>query len=149
MNYDKIIDYAAGFSEKEFEKYGNDITKCPRVASVVHLVIMAQGVIDNGGLIYFFENNWPGLTYDQFIDAYNEIGCPISANKIMTAKLSFGLPNVESDVDGRRKFMESNKGEDGHIFGWGKDIYGAAGVYESLARYVIKNKSFFGEMDWE
>lgn len=41
----------------------------------VALVLIGQAAIDNGGLKYFFENDWlEGVTYSHFADAYERIG---------------------------------------------------------------------------
>jgi hypothetical protein len=47
----------------------------PEPLATTWAVVTSQGVIDNGGLQYFFENDWPAsVTYSVFSDAYRTIG---------------------------------------------------------------------------
>src|SRR4026209_325238 len=54
-------------------------------------VYSAQPVIDNGGFVYFFENDWPGNPpYSSFSEAYREIGATDVADWIDRAARLFG-----------------------------------------------------------
>ena len=55
---------------------GDDMSRLPESVRIFLLVNGAQGVIDNGGYNYFFEEDWPGSPpYEDFVDAYEAIGC--------------------------------------------------------------------------
>src|SRR6478735_2557646 len=71
-----------------------DIAKLPVRVRTVALVHAAQGVIDNGGLQYFFESDFPSKPdYVLFIEAYRAIGAEDAAN---TLAKSVGLFPFES-----------------------------------------------------
>ena len=72
--YEKII-------EKEF-----DVNKSPFLEKVVVMVTAAQGIIDNGGFDYFFEDQFEGNPdYEEFVKVFNEIGARESAEAIQKA----------------------------------------------------------------
>lgn len=83
----------------------------PPPQSVVALVVPAQGVIDNGGLRYFFENDWPGQPpYSVFVDAYQVIGADPEARAIAEAAASFGVTHPERDRAARLAGLEAAVG---------------------------------------
>jgi hypothetical protein len=51
---DRAIDYAMAEAKRV-----RDPDKLPPAVKTILLVHAAQGVIDNGGLQYFFEADWP------------------------------------------------------------------------------------------
>lgn len=143
MDTDNIILKASNIADNIFKKNGRIHDKCPRQISVFIKVFYAQGIIDNGGLEYFFENDWPGKPpYADFVDAFKEIGCVDSANNIASAAKSFGIDDPQNHIDKRRKYMAENK-KRGRISGWPKDIYGHEGVFDALAKYVLLNSELF------
>ncbi len=59
-------------------------------AQTVLLIGTAQGVLDNGGLRYFFESDFPGRpSYETFADAYARIGAQQCADAIRQAAARF------------------------------------------------------------
>ena len=67
----RVLD--AGFDR--LESLDNDVSRIEQPLRTVLVVYSAQGVIDNGGLAYFFERDWPHHPpYDVFVSAYEAIG---------------------------------------------------------------------------
>lgn len=127
----------------------NDASLLEEPYRTVALVQAAQGVIDNGGLIYFFESDWPGQPpYKLFSDAYRRIGKPEAANDIDTAAASFGVDQPEKHRELRQAFMDTQFGtedEDGEevegLFEvtWTDRILGDDTVWDALEAWVKKH----------
>jgi Domain of unknown function (DUF4375) len=74
----------------------------------VWAIYQAQGVIDNGGLQYFFENDWPrNPPYSVFIGAYRAVGANEAADCLEEAVRLFPRVDPEADLEMRRDFMDS------------------------------------------
>src|SRR5688500_18729456 len=79
------LDRAMEYTCAELERVG-DLEKLPRAVRTVAVVQVAQGIIDNGGLQYFFESDFPNQPpYDIFVDAYREIGAIVEADALAAA----------------------------------------------------------------
>ncbi len=96
------MEYARG----ELERVG-DPDKLPAPIRTVLLVQAAQGVIDNGGLQYFFEGDWPGQPpYSAFVDAYREIGAIEEAQTLANAVALFPFPEPHLSQRRRGEFLD-------------------------------------------
>jgi hypothetical protein len=100
--FDKAIDHAL----REFDRVG-DLDKLPRAIRTVAIVQSAQGIIDNGGLQYFFESDFPNQPpYTIFVDAYREIGASAEADALGSAVALFPFAQPHKDKAGRDSFLE-------------------------------------------
>jgi hypothetical protein len=91
-----------------------DLSKLPVELRIVVIVQAAQGVIDNGGLQYFFEVDFPDKPpYSMFVDAYREIGASDAALVLDKAVSLFPFRAPHQHVEDRNWFMDSFKNEDG------------------------------------
>ena len=76
----------------------------------VAIIYSAQGVIDNGGMGYFFENDWPNNPpYSVFADAYERIGRVDAARALRDALKSFDVPNPERNRKARMEYMKAHQ----------------------------------------
>jgi len=74
----------------------------------VWAVTQAQGIIDNGGLQYFFENDWPERPpYALFVDAFRRIGANEAADCIQDAVQMFPSNSPHLDYEMRGDYMDS------------------------------------------
>jgi len=74
----------------------------------VWAVEQAQGVVDNGGFQYFFENDWPeNPPYSVFMDAFRRIGAQEAADCIQDAAEMFPSTSPHLDYQMRRDHMDS------------------------------------------
>jgi hypothetical protein len=135
------LDFCIKFSDVAFEqldKVDDDPTKLAEPYKTFVLVYNAQGVIDNGGFKYFFENDWPTKTpYSEFADAYHRIGRIEAASALRSAAASFGMERPEFDCDARREYM--NKHYDAGKFGvkgWNDCVCGDEQVWTDLAKWT-------------
>jgi Domain of unknown function (DUF4375) len=99
---DRAVDYAMA----EASRVG-DPAKLSSAVRTVLLVHAAQGIIDNGGLQYFFESDWPGQPpYSTFTDAYRAIGAEAEADALAAAVALFPFADPHKHQSRRRKFLE-------------------------------------------
>ena len=107
----------------------------------VVLVIAAEGVIDNGGLRLFFENDWPDHPpYSTFSAAFRTIGADDLADAIETAAALFPGTEPERDTAARLSFLATPEAAalDRLDASWSPDL-------ESLlGRYIDAHLAEFG-----
>jgi hypothetical protein len=88
--------------------------KLPEPLLTVWAVEQAQGIIDNGGFQYFFENDWPeNPEYAVFVDAFRRIGAAEAADCIQDAVSMFPSSAPNLDCDMRREHMDFLREQDG------------------------------------
>ena len=88
---------------------GASIFSLPWVPQVVGIIEAAQGVIDNGGFIYFFEQDWIDQPpYSVFGKAFRAIGADECADCIEVAASLFPFPDPQRKWEARREYMISN-----------------------------------------
>jgi hypothetical protein len=115
----------------------------------VWAVEQAQGVIDNGGLQYFFENDWPeNPPYALFIDAFRRIGAQQAADCIQDAVEMFPSKSPHLDYQMRRDYMDSLRAKEGDeesvVDKLGGRIIDLGGdTFIRLARYVLDHVDSF------
>ena len=154
----EIIQAVADLVDERYAEAGHDISKFGDPYLTIKLVLGAQATIDNGGLNYFFENDWPGNPpYSYFVDAYERIACSASAKSIAHAAKSFGVERPEADYLFRRKFMAENYDEKRRtVKGWPDPVFGSQSVWHHLAlwiythpelRKVVEGQVRAGEVD--
>ena len=107
----------------------------------IAVIFAAQGVIDNGGFRYFFENDWPkNPPYSIFYDAYDRIGLQDEAKNLKDAVLSFGINGPERQIELRNKYIDENYDEDKfEVKGWNDTICGNEFVWDKLVLWVKDN----------
>jgi hypothetical protein len=81
-------------AEAMLSSVDGDLNRLPEAVQIFLLINGAQGVIDNGGYIYFFEEDWPNTPpYDDFISAYEAIGCSQQADDLRRVVATFPFDN--------------------------------------------------------
>jgi hypothetical protein len=97
-------------SDELYERIGDaSIFSLPWVSQVVTVFLGAQGYIDNGGFIYFFEGDYPGTPpYSVFADAYRAIGANESAECIEAAVSLFPFLEPQLHGDARRDYLRDH-----------------------------------------
>src|SRR4051794_7668624 len=104
-HYDRVTNYAREEAEKV-----KDIAKLPPPVRTVACVLTGQGVINNGGLHYFFESDFPNSPpYSFFVEAYRMIGANDAADALEKAVALFPFKDPQRHVDRRNKFLDSFK----------------------------------------
>ena len=76
----------------------------------VWAVVFAQGIIDNGGFGYFFENDFPeNPPYSVFWEAFRRIGALESSQCIETVANLFPAQRPELDYQMRRDYLNLSR----------------------------------------
>ena len=126
-----------------------DVTKLVTPIRTVALVHAAQGVIDNGGLQYFFESDFPGKPdYALFVEAYRAIGADDAARTLAQAVALFPFESPHMHVKKRNEFLDSFLDEDDEPVDspfeplTGK-LCGEQSVWEKLKKYVAEHSAAF------
>jgi hypothetical protein len=133
-------------AEAMLSSVDNDMSQLPEAVQVFLLVNGAQGAIDNGGFVFFFGNDWPGTQpYEDFIAAYETIGCieQAAALRRIVATFPFSEPHLHQKK--RREFIDARY--DKEAFGipeWHPDLQHFGNVvWEKLAKYLRRNREAF------
>jgi uncharacterized protein DUF4375 len=143
VTLESILDKAASVSFRRLKRVGDDPRKLPAAESTLVVVYGAQGVIDNGGFRYFFENDWSGRPpYSLFSDAYRQIGSAQTAALLDRAVSLFPFPRPHLASRKRNQFMDSLP-EDHELFALGDRVCGDQTVWQNLERYVTNNLAAF------
>ena len=143
--FDHAVDYAISRARTV-----GDVGQLPEVVRVVALVHTAQAVIDNGGLHYFFEIDFPGRpSYGRFSAAYLAIGAEEAATNLERAVKLFPFDNPHLNVRKRNACMdrfrdsEGNEREASPFRALERHLCGNAGVWRCLRAYVRTHANSF------
>jgi hypothetical protein len=114
---------------------------------VVWAVVHSFGIIGNGGLRFFFENDWPkGVTYAKFIEAYNTIGAIESAQCLSeVVSLLFGDKH-DIGIEERRTILDKWDNVTPSLLANFSRIFLIPNnqMDRLLSTYISKNESYFG-----
>src|SRR4051812_22438859 len=96
-------------AEDKLASVGDDMSLLPETVRVFLLVNGAQGVIDNGGYRYFFGQDWPGTPpYEDFISAYEAIGCRQQAADLRRVIATFPFSDPHLCKEKRQAFIDAH-----------------------------------------
>jgi hypothetical protein len=139
---DNAMDYACA----EFERVG-DLDKLPRPVRTVVIVQTAQGLIDNGGIQYFFESGFPNQPpYDIFVDAYREIGAVAEADALAAAIRLFPFAEPHKNPAARDEFLQHlHENDSSPLWDFDGKLCGSEEVWRLLASYVGRNPQSFSK----
>lgn len=143
MDDDTLLDKMSDIAFEKMDAADDDLSNVEEPYRTVAIIYAAQGVIDNGGLVYFFENDWPRTPpYSVYADAYERIGRLEAAKAIRDAAASFGIDTPEKNIETRRQFIEQHYNDDEvGVDGWNDCICGDKKVWSDLASWVRKHPS--------
>lgn len=141
---ESYLENASTIAFKKLDDAGGNIESLDEPYRTIVTIYAAQGVIDNGGLFYFFESDWPNNPpYSLFADAYRRIDRMEAGDAIESAASSFAIRNPERNKDFRNDFMERQFGTDdteGEMsIEWNDCICGDEEVWNCLAAWLRKN----------
>ena len=137
-----MLDRAVKVAFRTLDAAGGDARRLPVPMATVVCVYGAQGVIDNGGFQYFFENDWPCQPpYSMFWKAYARIGAHEAAAAIESAVALFPFARPHRSRAKREAFMAARSRSD--RFFRLDTVCGDATVWPKLEAYVRANASAF------
>jgi hypothetical protein len=134
---------AAEVAFGRLRRAGGNPRRLAEPARTLVLVYGAQGVIDNGGFRYFFENDWPGRPpYSWFSRAYRRIGANRAAALLDEAVTLFPFARPHLARRKRNVFIDT-LAEDSRLFALGDRLCGDTSVWRKLEKFVVANRGQF------
>lgn len=148
---ESITDKAYDLAQSMLDETDGDVNNLPEVLQTVILVFIGQGVIDNGGLQYFYENDFPGQpSYDVIVAAFRRIGAEAVADCIERTADMFPFPTPHKKREERNDWMGSIEDEEGHEFHQLSNFAcGHESVWPLLDAYVFKYRAFLEDLPTE
>lgn len=132
--------------EMIFDKYGGagSISEVPEPARTVLAIYAAQGVIDHGGLGYFFEADFPSDdAYEVIAKSYRNIDMAQKADALEKVLSLFPEANPHANLDERQVFLNKyfDYGNLHPTVSWAEDVLDGSydGVYEKALNYYREN----------
>src|SRR5688500_8764243 len=109
----RLLESVSAEAFARLEAAGGDPRKLIDPWRTVVVVHAAQGVIDNGGLRYFFGNDFPeNPPYSVFEDAYRRIGAGRAADALGRATRLFRFADPQLDLEQRREVLEDAESQE-------------------------------------
>ncbi len=140
------VDDAADFAFDVLKSLNNDISCMPTSLQTFLRVYLAQGILDNGGLQYFFESNFEDCPpYSVFVDAYVTVGAADAAKLLDQAVAMFNDPDAHLDANARQAVMESLWNDPSEGFAdLDLKLCGYESVWDDLRQFVLSHRDEFG-----
>src|SRR4051812_34236375 len=112
-----FLNRASDFAIARLKEAGNRLSRLPPPLQIVIIISSAQGIIDNGGLEYFYENDSPGNPpYSFFSDAYHLIGADGAAECIEKTASMFPFSEPHRFEGRRRQFLDRGSSPEFRLF---------------------------------
>lgn len=136
---DDLLDTYADLAFSKLDALGGDPSHLSKPMQTLVVVVSAQGVIDNGGLEYFYSGNFPGNPpYTVFEEAFKTIGATPAAEAIAGSAALFAIPDPHLNLDHRHEVMKSRGTA---MFSTFESAF--EDTYKKLLEYCIKNDAAF------
>lgn len=138
---DQPYDYAVS----RLHAAGGDMDMLPVELRTLLIVESAQGMIDNGGLAYFYEADFPNNPpYSIFVEAYRRIGADAAAACIEQTALMFPFAEPQLFEPLRQLWLEKLAADpQGEFCRLSDRVSGDVSVWERLSAYVKSNRAAF------
>ncbi len=117
----------------------------PTPVQMVMTVCTAQGIIDNGGLQYFYEADFEDqCPYSDFVDAYHAVGAMAAAELIARSYKLFPFSEPHLFEAKRQKWLDETREQEDHAFHVLSDrLIGNKSVFPKLKEYMRAHWEFF------
>ncbi|RZJ08063.1 MAG: DUF4375 domain-containing protein [Acidovorax sp.] len=128
------------------EKAAGALRKCAVPVQVVLLVDSAQGIIDNGGLLYFYEVDFEEQgPYSDFVEAYRAIGAEEAATLLERSIRLFPFLDPHLHELKRQRWLDQIQEDENHEFNDLSDkLIGHKAVFPKLKEYMARHWEHFG-----
>ena len=140
-----LSDLASQLSTAEVRRLGGDVSALPEAFQTVVVIETAQGIIDNGGLEYFFEADFPGNPpYSFFVEVFRRIGAESVAGCIEQVARMFPFAEPHLHQDKRQRWLDTVKDDEmGEFVQLSRRACGDESVFRDLANYVEEHRGAF------
>lgn len=141
MSLDECYDHAL----TRLTEAGGDLDALPLPLQTLLIVESAQGIIDSGGLEFFYEADFPGNPpYSAFVEAYRLIGAEPAARCIEATAAMFPFEEPHLFQELRELWLDKLRWLPGSEFArMSAQVAGDASVWRKLADYVERNSPAF------
>jgi hypothetical protein len=141
-----LLEQATAYANARVQEAGGDASRLPDAVQTVVVVDTAQGIIDNGGLEYFYESDFPNNPpYSFFVEAFRRIGAESVASCIEVTSRMFPFPEPHLYEAKRQQWLDGVKHDESHEFvRFSRKACGDESVFRKLAEYVERNRNAYG-----
>lgn len=141
-----LLERASTYATALVQESGGDVNQLPIPVQTVVVIDTAQGIIDNGGLEYFYESDFPGNPpYSFFVEAFRRIGAEAVASCIEETSRMFPFPEPHLYESKRQQWLDAVKHDETHAFvRLSCRACGDDSVFRKLAEYVERNRGAYG-----
>ncbi|TNF54668.1 MAG: DUF4375 domain-containing protein [Burkholderiales bacterium] len=124
---------------------GGHLDRLEQPLRTLLVVESAQGIIESGGLAYFYEADFPNNPpYETFVEAYRLIGASEAASCIEASAALFPFAEPHLFAPLRELWLEKMAADPGHVFhSLSARIGNDDSVWQRLTEYVHRNPSAF------
>lgn len=140
-----LYERASAYATARIQAAGGDPTLLSLPEQTVVVVETVQGIIDNGGLEYLYENDFPGNPpYSFFVDSFRRIGADSVASCVETTAAMFPFPEPHLHCDARLEWLDKVREDTSHEFvRLSRLACGDESVFPKLEAYVQQNRDAF------
>lgn len=141
-----LLERATAYAKACAQEAGGDVSQLPKPVQTVVVVDTAQGIIDNGGLKFFYESDFPGNPpYSFFVEVFRRIGAESVASCIEVTFRMFPFPQPHLYEAKRQQWLDDVKHNEAHEFvRLSRRACGDESVFRKLAEYVESNRHAYG-----
>ena len=141
-----LLERATAYATVRVREGGGDVSQLSEPVQTVLVVDTAQGIIDNGGLEYFYESDFPANPpYSLFVEAFRRIGAESVASCIEDTSRMFPFPQPHLHESRRQQWLDAVKNDETHEFvRLSRRACGDESVFRKLAEYVERHRSVYG-----
>jgi hypothetical protein len=139
-------DFFAGLEVARLRaKNAGGLRDAPQPVRIVLCVATTQGVIDNGGLQYFYEVDFEEQRpYSEVVDAYRRVGAEEVASLLERSIQMFPFDSPHLFEAKRQQWLDQIRADEGHEFHQLSDmLIGHKSVEPKLRAFMTKHRSYF------
>jgi hypothetical protein len=140
-----LLEQASAYSTARVQEAGGDVSQLPEAVQTVVVIDTAQGIIDNGGLEYFYESDFPGNPpYAFFVETFRRIGAESVASCIEESSRMFPFAQPHLHLAKRQQWLDTVRDDERHPFVLlSRQACGDESVFRKLAEYVERNRDAY------
>ncbi|MBD9406507.1 DUF4375 domain-containing protein [Acidovorax sp. ACV02] len=140
-----LLERASAYTTAKVLEADCCVSRLPEALQTVVVINTTQGIIDNGGLEYFYESDFPANPpYSFFAETFRRIGVESVASCIDEGSRMFPFPEPHLHEAKRRTWLDSVKDDEAHPFvHLSRKARGDELVFQKLAEYVDRHRDAF------
>lgn len=143
-----LLERVFAYANARVQGVDGQVSQLPEPVQTVVVIDSAQGIIDNGGLEYFYESDFPGCPpYSFFVETFRRIGAESVASCIEMSSCMFPFADPHLHAAKRQNWLDSVKHDEAHPFvRLSRRACGDESVFRKLATYVEAHRDAYGSV---